>query len=409
MIEQHAALARRSPNNSACRRRAGSRGLVVRTVGRQRMAGGGAGRRRSDRVAAWRSWPSSSRSRTGWVVSTPPLRWPTSAPARSSTPSSHRCCAATPTRSSPDSSTGRVGGGDRRRAGAGGAPGARPSSTPHCSRSATFVDLKSPYTLGHARAVSRVGGRRAARQLGLADDEVADAAACRAGARLSGAWVCPTPSGTKPGPLGAGEWERIRMHPYLTQRMLHQSPALAPLGAIAVQHRERLDGSGYPRGLSGGSLISQARLSSRSPTRISRCVSCGPYRAGADRRRGRVASCARGEGGAARRYRGRRGARRRRSCGAAAPRGSCRSHARARCDVLRLWWPVAARAKAHRQAARHLAQDRAATTSSTSTRRSAPPIASPRAVRGAARSDPRAELRPTRRRLKPREDGAITS
>ena len=41
------------------------------------------------------------------------------------------------------------------------------------------------------------------------------------------------------------------MHPYLTERMLHQSVALAPLGAIAVQLRERLDGSGYPRGLSG--------------------------------------------------------------------------------------------------------------------------------------------------------------
>ena len=36
--------------------------------------------------------------------------------------------------------------------------------------------------------------------------------------------------------------------------MLHQSAALAPLGAIAVQHRERLDGSGYPRGLSGAAI-----------------------------------------------------------------------------------------------------------------------------------------------------------
>ena len=52
----------------------------------------------------------------------------------------------------------------------------------------------------------------------------------------------------KPGPLGAGEWERVRLHPYLTERMLRQSEALAPLAAIAVQHRERLDGSGYPRG-----------------------------------------------------------------------------------------------------------------------------------------------------------------
>ena len=50
------------------------------------------------------------------------------------------------------------------------------------------------------------------------------------------------------------------MYPYLTERMLHQSAALAPLGEIAVQHRERLDGSGYPRGLSGGAISRLARV-----------------------------------------------------------------------------------------------------------------------------------------------------
>ena len=64
----------------------------------------------------------------------------------------------------------------------------------------------------------------------------------------------------KRGPLGAGEWERVRLHPYLTERMLHQSAALAPLGAIAVQHRERLDGSGYPRGLAGAAISRPARI-----------------------------------------------------------------------------------------------------------------------------------------------------
>jgi DNA-binding CsgD family transcriptional regulator len=64
----------------------------------------------------------------------------------------------------------------------------------------------------------------------------------------------------RPGPLSAGEWERVRMYPYLTERMLHQSAALAPLGEIAVQHRERLDGSGYPRGLSGGAISQPARV-----------------------------------------------------------------------------------------------------------------------------------------------------
>jgi DNA-binding CsgD family transcriptional regulator len=60
--------------------------------------------------------------------------------------------------------------------------------------------------------------------------------------------------------LGPGEWERVRLHPYLTERMLQQSEALAPLGAIAVQHRERLDGSGYPRGLSGSAISRPARI-----------------------------------------------------------------------------------------------------------------------------------------------------
>src|SRR5213078_1479660 len=64
----------------------------------------------------------------------------------------------------------------------------------------------------------------------------------------------------KKGPLGAGEWERVRMHPYLTERMLRQSPALSPFGSIAVQLRERLDGSGYPRGLSGAAISRPARI-----------------------------------------------------------------------------------------------------------------------------------------------------
>ena len=37
----------------------------------------------------------------------------------------------------------------------------------------------------------------------------------------------------KPRPLTSGEWERVRLHPYLSERMLSASPALAPLAAIA--------------------------------------------------------------------------------------------------------------------------------------------------------------------------------
>jgi DNA-binding CsgD family transcriptional regulator len=52
----------------------------------------------------------------------------------------------------------------------------------------------------------------------------------------------------------------VRASPYLTERMLQQSESLRPLAAVAVQHRERLDGSGYPRGLEGAAISHAARV-----------------------------------------------------------------------------------------------------------------------------------------------------
>jgi HD-GYP domain-containing protein (c-di-GMP phosphodiesterase class II)/DNA-binding CsgD family transcriptional regulator len=123
---------------------------------------------------------------------------------------------------------------------------------------ADFVDLKSPYTLGHAQAVAELASATAA-QLELPDEEVR--LLRRAGlVHDLGRLGVSNAIWDKPGPLGAGEWERVRLHAYLTERMLHQSSALAPLAAIAVQHRERLDGSGYPKGLSGGAITRPARI-----------------------------------------------------------------------------------------------------------------------------------------------------
>jgi HD-GYP domain-containing protein (c-di-GMP phosphodiesterase class II) len=123
---------------------------------------------------------------------------------------------------------------------------------------ADFIDIKSPYMLGHSRAVAELAGAAAA-QLGMGEADVRTVR--RAGiVHDFGRLGVSNAIWDKRGPLGAGEWERVRMHPYLTERMLHSSEALAPLGAIAVQHRERLDGSGYPRGLAGGAISRPARL-----------------------------------------------------------------------------------------------------------------------------------------------------
>jgi HD-GYP domain-containing protein (c-di-GMP phosphodiesterase class II) len=123
---------------------------------------------------------------------------------------------------------------------------------------ANFVDLKSPYTLGHAHGVADLAAEAGA-QLGLPEDGVRTLR--RAGlVHDLGRLGVSNAIWDKRGQLGAGEWERVRLHPYLTERMLHQSEALAPLGAIAVQHRERLDGSGYPRALAGAAISRPARV-----------------------------------------------------------------------------------------------------------------------------------------------------
>ena len=173
---------------------------------------------------------------------------------------------------------------------------------------ANFVDLKSPYTLGHAGAVAELAAE-AGRRLGLPEPEVRTLR--RAGlVHDFGRLGVSNAIWDKAGPLGAGEWERVRLHPYLTERMLHQSEALAPLAKIAVAHRERLDGSGYPRGLSGPAIprsgadprgrrrlpgdartppLSSAAFTRRSGERAARRCQGRPARRG--RRRGRARRC----------------------------------------------------------------------------------------------------------------------
>jgi HD-GYP domain-containing protein (c-di-GMP phosphodiesterase class II) len=117
---------------------------------------------------------------------------------------------------------------------------------------ADFVDLKSPYTLGHSGAVAALAAE-AGRVLALPEEDVT--LLRRAGlVHDLGRLGVSNAIWDKPGPLGMGERERIRLYPHLTERILSQSPQLARLGGVAVQHRERLDGSGYPRALTAPAL-----------------------------------------------------------------------------------------------------------------------------------------------------------
>ncbi len=123
---------------------------------------------------------------------------------------------------------------------------------------ANFVDLKSPYFLGHAQAVADLA-REAAVIAGMSE---ADALVLRHAGLLHGLGRLGISNAIwdKRGPLGQGEWERVRLQPYLTERMLRQSDALTPIARVVVQHRERLDGSGYPHGLTGPGISREARI-----------------------------------------------------------------------------------------------------------------------------------------------------
>src|SRR3954453_1202587 len=114
---------------------------------------------------------------------------------------------------------------------------------------ARVVDLKSPYTGGHSLAVAELAAA-SARLQGRSEDDIR--LLHRAGlVHGFGRLGVSNSIWDKAAPLGAGEWERVRMFPYYTERMLQQSATLAPASRVAVQQCERLDGSGYPRGLSG--------------------------------------------------------------------------------------------------------------------------------------------------------------
>lgn len=123
---------------------------------------------------------------------------------------------------------------------------------------ADFTDLRSPTTLGHSRMVADLA-EGAARRLGLSSDDILTAR--RAGyVHDVGMTSLPMLLCEKDGPLTDGEWERVRLHSYYTERIFARPQALAHIGQLAALHHERLDRSGYHRGLPGTLLPPIARI-----------------------------------------------------------------------------------------------------------------------------------------------------
>ncbi len=124
----------------------------------------------------------------------------------------------------------------------------------------SLSEMRDPYTAGHQR---NVGDLAAAigEVLGLDADRIVG---LRVAGRLHdiGKIVIPAEILTRPSRLTGPEWEIVKAHAQLGHDVLSAAPFPWPVAQIALQHHERLDGSGYPRGLAGDEILLEARITS---------------------------------------------------------------------------------------------------------------------------------------------------
>ena len=125
-----------------------------------------------------------------------------------------------------------------------------------CRAFGEAVDLKSPFHHGHSTGVAELAAG-AAERLGLPDVD-----GLRRAALLHDIGRAGVPNGIweKRGRLDSGDWERVRLHAYHSERILSRCGPLAACAPLAGMHHERLDGSGYHRAAVAASMPLEARV-----------------------------------------------------------------------------------------------------------------------------------------------------
>ncbi len=123
---------------------------------------------------------------------------------------------------------------------------------------ASTVEIRSPYTAGHQRRAARLA-EAIAREMGLPDEEV-HGILLAAMVHDIGDIQIPAEILTRPRGLSALERELVQAHPQAGYDILKGIDFSWPIAEMVYQHHERLDGSGYPRGLKGDEILMGARV-----------------------------------------------------------------------------------------------------------------------------------------------------
>jgi len=123
---------------------------------------------------------------------------------------------------------------------------------------ALTIEIRDPYTAGHQRRVSKLACA-IAEEIGLPEEQIE-------GLRVAGdihdigKIYVPAEILSKPGQITAIEYGIIKTHPQVGYDILKTIKFPWPVAQIVLQHHERLDGSGYPLGLSGDQILKEARI-----------------------------------------------------------------------------------------------------------------------------------------------------
>ena len=137
------------------------------------------------------------------------------------------------------------------------------------------VEVRDPYTAGHQQRVANLA-RALATEMGLSQEQID-------GIRMAGVIhdigkiSVPAEILSKPGQLKDVEYGLIKMHSQVGHDVLKTVDFPWPVAQIVLQHHERLDGSGYPQGLSGEEIILEARILAVADV-VEAMASLRPYR-----------------------------------------------------------------------------------------------------------------------------------